>query len=53
MVGGGTRFGELVEVIADIIGRPVVARPEAPWPALGAARLAAAALGWTPHEGAP
>lgn len=53
MVGGGTRFGELVEVIADIIGRPVVTRPEAPWPALGAARLAAAALGWTPHEGAP
>ena len=53
MVGGGTRFGELVEVIADIIGRPVVTRPETPWPALGAARLAAAALGWTPHEGAP
>ena len=48
MVGGGTRFGELVEVIADCIGRPVVARPEATWPAVGAARLAAAALGWTP-----
>lgn len=53
MVGGGTRFGELAEVIADIIDRPVVTRPEAAWPALGAARLAAAALGWTPHEGAP
>ena len=44
MVGGGTRFGELVEVIADCIGRPVAARPEATWPAVGAARLAAAAL---------
>ena len=48
MVGGGTRFGELVELIADAIGRPVATRPEATWPALGAARLAGAALGWTP-----
>lgn len=46
LVGGGTRFSELVEVIADTIGRPVDIRPEATWPALGAARLAAAALGW-------
>jgi len=53
MVGGGTRFGELVEVIAEFTGQPMVTRPEAAWPALGAARLAAAALGWTPHEGAP
>lgn len=53
MVGGGIRFGRLVEVIGDITGRPVVARPGAAWPALGAARLAAAALGWTPYEGAP
>ena len=53
MVGGGTRFGELEEVMVDIIGRPVVTRPEAAWPAIGAARLAAAALGWAPHEGAP
>ena len=52
MVGGGTRFAELVEVIVDIIGRPVVTRPEAAWPALGAARLAAAALGWAPGGGA-
>ena len=49
MVGGGTRFGELVELIADAIGRPVATRPEATWPALGAARLAEAALGWTPR----
>ncbi len=48
MVGGGTRFKELVEVMAGMIGRPVVTRPEAAWPALGAARLAAAALGWVP-----
>ena len=53
MVGGGTRFGELEEVMVDIIGRPVVTRPEAAWPAIGAARLAAAALGWAPHEGVP
>ncbi|MXZ96009.1 MAG: hypothetical protein F4Y99_08805 [Acidimicrobiaceae bacterium] len=53
MVGGGLRFSELVDVLANIIDRPVVTRPEAAWPALGAARLAAAALGWTPHEGAP
>ena len=49
MVGGGTRFVELVELIADAIGRPVATRPEATWPALGAARLAGAALGWTPR----
>lgn len=46
MVGGGTRFGELIGIIADAIGRPVVARPDASWPALGAARLAGSALGW-------
>ncbi len=49
LVGGGTRFRELVEVIVDIIDRPVVTRSEATWPALGAARLAGAALGWTPR----
>ena len=48
MVGGGTRFSELVEVIAGLVDRPVVTRPEAAWPALGAARLAAASLGWVP-----
>lgn len=46
MVGGGTRFDELVEVIASSADRPVVPRPDASWPAVGAARLAAAALGW-------
>ena len=53
LVGGGTRFSELVEVIADTLSRPVVARPEATWPALGAARLAGAALGWTPRGEGP
>lgn len=48
MVGGGTRFGELVEMVADVVDRPVVARPDSSWPAIGAARLAAAALGWAP-----
>ena len=52
MVGGGTRLEELVETIADTIGRPVVTRPEASWPAVGAARLAAAASGWTPRRAA-
>ena len=52
MVGGGTRLEELVETIADTIGRPVVTRPEASWPAVGAARLAAAASGWAPGRAA-
>ncbi len=50
VVGGGTRFGELIEMIADAADRPVVTRPDASWPAVGAARLAAAALGWTAPE---
>ena len=52
MVGGGTRLEELVEIIADTIGRPVVTRPESSWPAVGAARLAAAASGWAPRRAA-
>ena len=46
MVGGGTRFDELVEVIASCIDRTVVPRPDASLAAAGAARLAGAALGW-------
>lgn len=52
MVGGGTRFGELIGMIADAIDRPVVTRPDASWPALGAAALAGAAVGWTARGGA-
>ena len=52
LVGGGTRFADLVEIIADTIGRGVITRPDASRPALGAARLAASALGWTPPGGA-
>ncbi len=44
MVGGGTRSGELIAVVKDLIGRPVTARPEAAWPAIGAASLAQAAF---------
>jgi len=50
MVGGGTRFDELVEVIASTIDRPVVPRPDASLAAVGAARLATAALGWSAPE---
>ncbi|MEZ5279435.1 MAG: FGGY-family carbohydrate kinase [Acidimicrobiales bacterium] len=46
MVGGGTRNRELVQAIADATNRTVVVRPDRPWPALGAAVLAADALGW-------
>ena len=48
MVGGGTQSDELIEMIADAINRPVNARPDASWPAMGAASLAAAAVGGTP-----
>ena len=53
MVGGGTRFDELVEVIASTIDRPVVARPDASPAAVGAVRLAGAALGWAALGDAP
>ena len=48
LVGGGTRLSELVEAIAKAIDQPVVTRPDASWPARGAARLASTALGWKP-----
>lgn len=47
LVGGGSGLPELVEVLARVTGRRVVARPDQSWPAQGAARLAAAAAGWT------
>ena len=47
LVGGGSGLPELVEVLARMTGRTVVARPDQSWPAQGAARLAAAAAGWT------
>ena len=46
MVGGGIRFDGLAEMIGGITGCRVVTRPEATWPALGAARLASPAVGW-------
>ncbi len=48
VVGGGTQFDDLIEMIAGAVDRQVVPRPDASWPAVGAARLAAAALGWSP-----
>lgn len=47
LVGGGSGLPELVEVLARMTGRTVVARPDQSWPAQGAARLAAAVAGWT------
>ncbi len=47
LVGGGSGLPELVKVLARMTGRRVVARPDQSWPAQGAARLAAAAAGWT------
>jgi len=48
MVGGGTRYRGLAEVIAAAINRSITVKFAASWPAAGAARLAAAGLGWEP-----
>ena len=48
VVGGGTRSDYLTQQIADTIGVPLTVRADASWPALGAARLAAESLGWSP-----
>lgn len=53
MVGGGTRFDELVEVIASTIDRPVIPRPDASLAAVGAVRLAGGALGWAALRDTP
>ena len=47
IVGGGTKATRLTQMIANATGRTLVIRPDASWPALGAARLAAAACGWS------
>ncbi len=46
VVGGGTRSDDLTRLIAEVTGLPVLVRPDASWPAVGAAALAASALGW-------
>jgi xylulokinase len=46
VVGGGTRSPHLTQRIADVTGLTLRVRPDASWPALGAARLAATANGW-------
>ena len=50
LVGGGSRLPELVKIIAEVTGQPVVTRPDASWPARGAALLAATTLGWSLRE---
>lgn len=50
LVGGGSRLPELVKIIAEVTGQTVVTRPDASWPARGAALLAASALGWSLRE---
>ena len=50
LVGGGSRLPELVKIIAEVTGQPVVTRPAASWPARGAALLAASAPGWSLRE---
>ncbi len=52
VVGGGTRSEYLIQHIADTVGVPLTVRADASWPALGAARLAADALGWSPDTAA-
>ena len=47
LVGGGSRLPELVKIVAEVTGRTVITRPDASWPARGAALLAASALGWS------
>jgi len=51
VVGGGTRATTLSQIIADATGRELLIRPGESWPALGAARLAAAACGWPTKRG--
>ncbi|MDH3753398.1 MAG: FGGY-family carbohydrate kinase [Acidimicrobiia bacterium] len=45
-VGGGTRSAHLAQTIADVLDAPITVQPDASWPAIGAARLAAEASGW-------
>ena len=51
IVGGGTRSRYLTQLVADVLGVGVTVRPEASWPALGAAKLAAIAGGWSDQSG--
>jgi xylulokinase len=46
-VGGGSRSPGLRRMLADTTGLPVTVPPDASWPGLGAAALAARAEGWS------
>ena len=52
VVGGGTKSSLVTQLLADVLGRSVVVRPDASWPAIGAAQLAATATGWDIEPGA-
>jgi len=49
ITGGGTRSSYLTQLIADVVGVTLTARPDASWPAIGAAMLAATSCEW-PHR---
>ncbi len=55
VVGGGTRDDRLVSLLRDGTGLPVEAFSDLSWPGVGAARIAADAIGWplsaTPARG--
>ena len=46
VVGGGTRDNRLVALLRDGTGLPVEAFSDLSWPGVGAARIAANAIGW-------
>ena len=46
VIGGGTRDNRLVALLCDGAGLPVEAFSDLSWPGMGAARIAATAIGW-------
>ena len=47
VVGGGTQSDELLRRVADATSLPLAVRPDASWPAIGAALLAARSCDWS------
>ncbi|MFQ5556510.1 MAG: FGGY-family carbohydrate kinase, partial [Acidimicrobiales bacterium] len=52
-VGGASANPRLLQVLADVVGLPIRVVGEASWPAVGAARIAATAIGWHLPRSAP
>ncbi|HJM26716.1 MAG TPA: hypothetical protein QGF11_02005, partial [Acidimicrobiales bacterium] len=46
VIGGGTRDNRLVALLCDGTDLPVEAFSDLSWPGMGAARIAATAIGW-------